>query len=340
MKQMDFFSYSEMMEKLSECGDPLERLNGVMEWGVFERLISKVRAKDNLHAAGRPAFDGMMMFKVLVVQSLYNLSDAQMEFQIRDRFSFKRFLGLTPDDTVPDEKTIWLFRQMMTEKKVLEKAFDAFNGFLERVGYKAEKGMIVDASIVEVPRQRNTREENEKVKNGETPASWEENPALLRQKDVDARWLRKNGENHYGYKNHVNTDVKHKLIRKCDVTSASVHDSQVLEKLLDPKNEKQALWADKAYSGEGIEAFLKERGIRSHIHAKKNRDRPLTQTYQEENRRKSKIRARVEHVFGFMATSMKAGCLRCIGVIRARSRLFLQNLVYNMKRFQYLETHA
>jgi IS5 family transposase len=197
--------------------------------------------------------------------------------------------------------------------------------------------MIVDASLIEVPRQRNTREENERIKNGETPEAWKEAPAKLRQKDVDAKWTKKNGENYYGYKNHVSTDVSHKLIHKCEVTSASVHDSQVLEKLLDENNKKQTIWADSAYTGEGIENLLKERGIRNRIHAKGYRGRPLTTAQQEGNRKKSRIRARVEHIFGFMTTSMKAGWIRCIGIVRARSRLFLQNLVYNMKRYQFLE---
>ena len=340
MGQMSFFDHSNVMKKLSDSGDPLEKLDRAMEWKTFEGLIRKVRAKEKLRAAGRPAYDGLLMFKMLVLQSLYSVSDAQMEYQIQDRLSFRRFLGLKMEDTVPDAKTLWLFREMMTEKKVLEKAFHRFNEFLNQAGYKAEKGMIVDASLIEVPRQRNTREENKQVKNGETPEEWKEEPAKLRQKDVDARWVKKNGVNHYGYKNHVSTDVKHKLVRKCEVTSASVHDSQMLENLLDENNTKQTIWGDSAYTGEDIENLLKEQGIRNRIHAKGYRGTPLTKTQQKENQKKSRIRARVEHIFGFMATSMKAGWLRSIGLVRARSRLFLQNLVYNMKRFQYLESCA
>src|SRR3989338_11188099 len=151
-----------------------------------------------------------MMFKILLLQGLYNLSDAQTEYQIKDRLSFMRFLGLSLGDVIPDEKTIWSYREVLSETNMLGRLFKRFDHYLATQGLFAEFGHIVDATIVEAPKQRNTRDENAEIKSGKTPESFTENPNKLRQKDLDARWLVKSGRTHYGYKNHVNIDVKNK----------------------------------------------------------------------------------------------------------------------------------
>jgi IS5 family transposase len=184
--------------------------------------------------AGRKPFDVVLMFKVLVLQSLYNLSDKKIEFQIRDRISFIRLLDLHLGDAVPDEKTIWLFREHLTEAGLIKRFFEEFETFLGEKELSARKGQIIDASIVEAPRQRNSREESRQIKEEQTPQDWSEHKK--RQKDTDARWTKKNGQNHNGHKNHINVDVKHKLIRDYEVTPASVHDSHVFEELLDEDN--------------------------------------------------------------------------------------------------------
>jgi len=232
-----------------------------------------------------------LLFKVLVLQSLYNLSDAQMEFMIRDRLSFMRFLGLNLGDRVPDEKTIWLFKDTLAARKVTEKLFARFDGFLTEKGYTARKGQLVDASIVEVPRQRNSREENQAIKNGEVPEDWRSKPHKLCQKDTDARWVKKDAVNYYGYKNHINADVKYKLVRKWAVTPASTHDSQAFEELLDGGNSRKAVWGDSAYRSEEISEKLRGR-YHNLIHYKGYRDHPLSEAKQEVNRKRSKTRAR------------------------------------------------
>ena len=156
------------------------------------------------------------MFKVLVLQSLYNLSDDQTEYQIRDRISFMRFLGLGLGDRVPDAKTIWLFRNQLAERELMKKLFERFDRFLSGQGFQAKGGTRVDASWVEVPRQHNKRQENEEIKASQLPKSFQENPYKARQKDTDARWVKKNGTNYYGYKNHAQVDVKSKFIRDYD----------------------------------------------------------------------------------------------------------------------------
>ena len=166
--------------------------------------------------------DAIVLLRMLILQSLYNLSDEQVEYQVRDRLSFTRFLSCGIEDCIPDGTTLWLFREKLAQAGVIEKLFDRFDRHLGANGYVARGGQIVDATIVAVPRQRNTREENETVKSGRTPAAWEKKPAKNRQKDKDARWTKKHGRSFYGYKNHVNADAKHKLIRRYDVSDAAV----------------------------------------------------------------------------------------------------------------------
>ncbi len=198
---------------------------------------------------GRPSYDMVMMFKILVLERLYNLSNDQAEFQINDRRSFMRFLGLESYDIVPDAKTIWKFRDDLSKTDAIEECFHLFNKMLESEGLITRSGTIIDATFVDAPRQRNTREEK---KNGEIPEEWEkpENAAKLAQKDTDARWAKKNGEIHYGYKNHVKCDSDSKLITGYGASDASLHDSQMCTELLD--EEDKVFYADSAYSSKKI----------------------------------------------------------------------------------------
>ena len=238
------------------------------------------------------------MYRMLVLQSLYNLSDGQVQNQVRNRLSFTRFLGLGIEDGIPDGTTLWLFRETLAKAGLVEKLFERFGQHLEARGYIARGGQMVDATIVPVPKQRNSRDENDEVKAGKTPEAWEKNPAKNRQKDKDARWTKKHGKSFYGYKNHVNADAKHKLIRQYDVTDASVHDSQKFDGLLNQANTSSDVYADSAYRSAETEAKLGLRGLRSRIHLRANRNHPLSQAQQNANRRKSRVRARIEHVFG------------------------------------------
>ena len=209
---------------------------------------------------------------------------------------------------------------------------------LEDKGLITREGSIVDASFVDVPRQRNSKDENDTIKNGEVPEEWktEGKENMLEQKDVNARWTKKNDETHFGYKNHVKADKDSKLIVKYEVTSAEVHDSQMLEKLVEKKKD-QALFADSAYKGEEIESCLGSR-IENQICEKGYRNKPLTDEQKVLNKKKSSVRVRVEHIFGFMTNSMKGMSIRCIGIERATFAIGMMNLVYNMSRYGYLVT--
>ena len=331
MKQTGLFDWQTRFEQLDNGGDPLVKLNEVMNWEQFRRRLEKVRDKERKSLAGRKPFDVILMFKILILQSLYNLSDDQMEFQIRDRLSFMRFLGLGIGDTVPDAKTGWLFREQLTEAKLIKKLFKQFDRFLRQNGFSAKKGQIVDASIVSAPKQRNTREENQSIKEGTVPDDWSQ--TKKRQKDTQARWIKKNGINRFGYKNHIDIDVKHKLIRDYEVTPASVHDSHVFEQLLDQHNSSQDVWADSAYGSTEKREGLIEKGFRGHIQKKGCRYKKLSQRGMDANYKRAKVRSRVEHIFGIQA--MRAGSLliRTIGLVRAKAKVGLRNLAYNIDRY-------
>ncbi len=332
MGQPGFFDLDERYASLSRCGDPLEVLAKEIPWENFRYPLKKALKKPRKSNAGRKAFDVVLMFKVLVLQSLYNLSDAQTEFMVRDRLSFMRFLGLGLGDRVPDEKTIWLFKDQLAKGSATKKLFARFDGYLIQKGFAAKKGQIMDAAIVEVPKQRNSKEENQQIKRGLVP-DWQENKR--HQKDTDARWTKKNGVSYFGYKNHLSTDVKHKLVRKWTVTSASVHDSQAFGQLLDKKNSGRGVWADSAYRSDQIEASIKG-NYQSHIHHKGYRGHPLSPAKQRVNKKRSKTRARVEHIFGFQTVSMGGKLIRCVGLTRASHKIGMRNLVYNMCRYTQL----
>lgn len=292
----------------------------------------------NKSKGGRPLFSRIILFKAIILQSLYNLSDDQLEFQIIDRASFKRFLGLKRSDKVPDSKTFWHFREQLTKSKLIEKLFDRFGEALQNAGIQANEGKMIDASFVEVPRQRNTREENKHIKEtGTAPEAWSENKHKLAQKDTDATWTEKNGDTFFGYKNHVKADAKTKFIERYVVSTASLHDSKTVEKLLGNEDEYQPLYADSAYSGKPVDEILDARNVIGMIHEKGARNNPLTDAQKTLNKIKSAVRARVEHIFGFIENSMNGSYIRTIGVRRAETKIGLMNLTYNLNRCKQLK---
>lgn len=334
MVQTGLFDLEFRCRELEKNGDPLVKINAVIPWEEFRPILNQVREKDRKGPAGRKPFDVILMFKILVLQSLYNVSDDSIEYQIRDRISFMRFLGLNVNDTVPDAKTIWLFREELGKLKLARKLFNNFEQILQERGFKAKKGQIIDANIVNVPVQRNSREQNNKLKNNEIPEEWNEN--VKRQKDPDAKWMVKNKQRHYGYKNHVSVDVKHKLIRSYEVTDASVHDSNVFEDLLDSNNTSKDVYADAAYRSRKNSEILQEKGFRDKVHRKGCRGRKLTGWERQGNRTRSRIRSRVEHAFGIQSKIAGNLISRAIGKVRTMTKIGLRNLAYNIFRLPKL----
>lgn len=313
------------------------RVGRLIQWEVFDPLIKGALTSQPKGPGGRPRFHPMLMFKVLVLQRLHGLADDATSFQITDRHSFRAFLGLTPGDAVPDGQTISDFRELLIATKTFESLFDTFLAHLQKEHglALAKEGVMVDASFAEVPRQRNSREDNALIKAGEVPRALQDKPKVKAHKDLDARWTKKNNETHYGYKDHVKVDVKDKLILKALITPASVHDSQALDELIEEGD--RVVYADSAYSGAPIEAALAARNVEPQINEKGTRGHPLTDEQKASNREKSRTRSRVEHVFAQMSGSMKALYQRCIGMARNAACLVLTNLVYNMLRFEQIK---
>ena len=334
--QPSFFDEADRFEALNRLQDPLVELKRYIDFELFRPQLSAVFEREKLSAAGRKPYDVVLMFKILILQRLYKLSDAQAEFQINDRRSFMRFLGLHLGSTVPDFSTVWRFREALTAGQAIKPLFDRFTLTLEQQGVITKVGTIVDASFVEVPRQRNSRAENEQIKRGAVPEPWAQQAHKLKQKDVDARWTKKNQQSFYGYKNHVRADAESVLITDYVVTDASVHDSQVLGELIGAGNKGESLFADSAYRSAATEQHLAGQGITSYIHEKASRNKPLTTMQQEFNRLKSTVRCRIEHIFGCVENSMSGPELEYIGLARIRTGIGLSNLAYNLKRYAQL----
>lgn len=326
-----FFDQDIRLSKLSELGDPLEKLSLGIDFELFRDLLVSKLSVEPKGKGGRPPYDYVLMFKILILQQYYGLSDDQVEYQINDRMSFMRFLDLTISDDIPDSKTIWNFTEKLKDLDLVKDLFSLFTKELNRLGLIVNEGKIIDASFVEAPRQRNKRDENKHIKEtGKAPEEWNDKLNKKRQKDIDARWTKKNNQNYFGYKNHTKVDGKSKLIDSYSVTDASVHDSQVVDELLDEKDKGQDLYADSAYVGQ--EEVLEKYNVINKIHEKGYKNKPLTETQKANNKEKSKTRARVEHVFGFMENSMGSMFYRKVGMARATTVIGLMNLTYNMFR--------
>jgi IS5 family transposase len=333
--QTSFFDESKRLAALSRLRDPLEELAKHIDFEIFRpTLTDALRKAERKSPAGRKPLDVILMFKAMVIQRLFNLSDEQLEYQITDRSTFTRFLGLNSGETIPDYTSFWGFRESLMEKGLQRKLFNQFSAKLEAEGIYAKSGSIIDATIVEVPKQRNSRKENAKIKAGHVPVDWDENKSC--HKDTDARWVKKNGVSYYGYKDHVKTDAGTSLITDYRVTAASTHDSVALKELVNEADAGKTLHADSAYTGEEIEQILKDLKIENKVCEKGYRGAPLTEDQRRHNRQKSKIRALVEHVFGFMENSMNGIFIRCIGIKRATCQIGLANLTYNICRYAQL----
>ena len=188
-----FFDVDERLKELSAKGDDLERLKAIVDFELFRPDLRRAVPRSDRARGGRPPYDHVLMFKVLILQSSHSLSDERTEYLIKDRLSFMRFLGLSLSESVPDANSIWNFREALTRasiegKPAIEVLFERFDSGLTKAGFLAMGGQIVDATIVAAPKQRNTEAEKKDIKEGRIPEDWTRRPAKLRQKDRDARW--------------------------------------------------------------------------------------------------------------------------------------------------------
>lgn len=357
MRQSGLFALSEHLHRLSQDGDPLEVLAGTVEFELFRPLLLDGLGYSDGAKGGRPPFDPVSMFKVLVVQAQHNLSDARMEFMIRDRLSWMRFFGFDLGSAMPDENTIRHYRNRLTERGTLEALMQAFEQQLRERGYLAMGGQIVDATLVPAPKQRNTEEEKAAIKKGRSakqiwPSKPGGKPNKAHQKDVDARWtLKIGGKVRYrpdgtplpqiatpvfGYKNHISIDRRFGFIRKAKVTSAADSDGRQLRDVIDTTNTASDVWADSAYRSQRNETWLARNMMTSRIHRRKPKGKAMPEHTAKANAAKSSVRAKVEHVFAHQKGRYGL-FIRTIGLARAEAKLTLANLAYNFDRLIFHE---
>ena len=353
--QSGFWDFEDRLKELSAEGDPLEKLSTTIDFEMFRPTLAKALRRSSPSKGGRPGFDPVLKFRMLVLQALHGLSLAQTSYMVRDRLSWMRFCGLGPGDTVPDANTLWDFREALIAAKVLDRIFERLDRAITEAGYLPMGGQIIDATLVAAPKQRNTDGEKAAIKEGRIPEAWKDKPAKLRQKDRDARWTvkfakarpKEDGEPQidiaipfYGYKSHISIDRRHGIIRRALVSDAAAHDgARLREGLIDPANTASHVWADTAYRSAANEAFLSKAGKVSRIHFKKPKGKPMPKPIARGNAAKSKIRAHVEHVFAEQKDRMRL-FIRTIGIVRAEAAITLANMAFNMKRWCWLDSRS
>jgi IS5 family transposase len=328
---ISLFAGEERDSKRQTLKDPLVVLARHIDFAAIAAAVDRKLSLGGSGRGGRPPYPTVVMVKLLVLQQLYNLSDDALEYQVLDRLSF---LDLAHSPRVPDAKTIWVWRDRLKTHDLIGDISAAVSGQLDRAGFIARGGQIIDASIVTAPIQRNTREENAAIKADEAPKEW--SGAKRAQKDVDARWTKKHGKAFYGYKLHVNTDRRWGFIRRHDVTPAQVHDSQRFETLLDPSNTRRTVRADSAYADREREARLREQGYVADIQHKGRAGKPLSAAQQRRNHRIAKDRAFGEHPFARLA-QQGGKCLRTIGLARATVVIGLKVAAHNLMRLARMQ---
>lgn len=356
MDPQSLFSLNDHLKALSAHGDPLEVLERTVDFEYFRGWLVEGLGYGNGSKGGRPPFDPVAMFKILILQAQHNLSDARTEFMIRDRLSWLRFLGFSLGDRTPDENTIRHFRNRLTETGTLTRVMKAFDWQLHKKGYIPMAGQIIDASLVPAPKQRNTEGEQQAIKAGKTAQEiWPDEPAKAAQKDTEARWTLKIGGKRrfrqdgtplpliavpvFGYKTHISIDRRFGFIRAAAVTSAAHADGRMLPQLIDRQNTSSAVWADTAYRSQSNEAWLADRMLTSHIHRRKPKGKPMPRATAQANAAKSAIRAKIEHVFAHQKNRFGL-FIRTIGLLRAEAKLTLANLAYNFDRLIFQEKRA
>ncbi len=353
MNQRGFFDVDERLKRVSDLGDPLEAMNAVIDFEGFRPLLDQALKRSDGAKGGRPAFDPAMMFKVLILQALNDLSDERAEFLITDRLSYMRFLGLGLGDKAPDRNTIWTFREALKAAGVIDALFAAFDAAITASGYRATHGQIVDASLVSAPKQRLTQDEKAAIKEGASADDIWNNPHKAAQKDIEARWTIKYSKKKddapkgqvdiaipaFGYKSHIMTDRAHGFIRAFKVTDAARHDGAQLKDIVRTDILATGVWADSAYRSKANETWLARNGLVSNIHRRKPKGRPMPDHIRRGNAAKSKVRAFVEHVFADQKHRMGMK-IRTIGPARARIKIGLANIAYNMRRLIFHEQNA
>ena len=285
----------------------LTQIEECIDWRPLRKRIEKLYRLDG---PGRPAYPVILLFKVLLLQNLYNLSDPAAEEAISDRLSFRRFLGLNLDQPVPDHSTIHRFRDRIADR--IEELFTLVNQHPEAKGLILKKGTLIDASL---------------VKSSARPPG----KGATSSYDQDASWTKKYNNFHYGYRAHVGVDQESEMIRQADLTTAHVNDAKRFEQMV--SGDETAVYADKAYYGYQRSAWLHGQGIKDGIKrqliASPKLDRNAVMTF---NKSVEKMRKPVEHVFGTLKLHYHFVRCRYRTLRRNRCHFLLKCICYNLKR--------
>lgn len=294
----------------------LDKLHGLVKWYRFGKVLASVRGD----GPGRAPYPPLNMFKALLLQSLYGLSDAETEEALGDRLSFRRFVGLALTDDVPDHTTICRFRNLLIERGLLEKLFAELDKQLEKAGVMLKRGTMLDATVIETSAARPGGEDR--------PSS-----------DPDARFTRREGKagSSFGYKAHVGVDQGSGLIRSVLTTPANVNDTVPADLLI--RGDEQAVLADGAYHTHAREAALKARGIKPRLMRRANKHHPLLPPrLRRYNRLIARRRAAVETTFATLKRRMGLGTIRYRGLAKASAQVLIAAIAFNLRRWAALST--
>ena len=304
--------------KVTRSEKKLSEIEDFVNWDRIVSLFSVIDKTDKSYG-GRPRKEILMMCKILFIQYLYNLSDPELEDQLNDRLSFQRFAGISLDTTVPDHSTIWRFKEALIKAGLTDKLFEMITDDLESKGLFVKKGTIVDATIIQSSNRPLSKQRRQAL--SEFPSN---------QVDTDAQSTKKNGKYYFGYKGHIGTDVESKLIRSKSFTSANVHDSTEMEKLI--IGDEKSLFGDKAYSKDEVKRRSRKDDIYYGILDKARRGQKLSDKQKRRNKRMSSIRSQVEHPFAYMKRILNLD-LAMAKTLPRNDLLFTMNcVIYNIMR--------
>lgn len=307
----------------------LDNIDQMIDWRPVRKKLEK-SLKRSANAAGKPAYPGLVMFKCLVLQRMYNLSDEGLEEQLGDRLSFLRFVGLDVVDSVPDATTICRFRNELLGNKMMEKLFSIILGQLARQG-KFQAGICVDATVIASARRPKTTLE---VIPEDRKESDEPDVVITHSDDKEAAWLKKGKKTHYGYKAHVASDPDTGLVISGHLTPANKSDMKGLEKVLDnlPDKTTGRCYADKGYSSNENREIIQKHGLKEAIMKKACRNKALKKWERIRNKCISSIRCGIERIFGCFKRNLRFDRSRYIGLAKVEQEFYLVAICYNLIR--------
>jgi IS5 family transposase len=333
VKQTGQFSFVDALLPQAGGNQRLDRLSALVKWYRFEKLLRGLRDETS---AGRPAYPPLVMFKALLLQSLYGLSDAELEEALYDRLSFRRFAGLSLEAVVPDHTTLCRFRNLLTEAGLLEKLFAELDRQLDAAGLILRRGTMLDATIIETGAARPPRERLPGQQVDEQPMDEQRADAAspLKLSDPDARFTRRKGRqgSSYGYKAHVGVDEGSGLIRRVKTTPANVNDTVCAEALI--CGDERAVLADSAYHTHARAKDLKARGIKARLMRRPNKHhKTLPPRLQRLNALIARRRAAVETTFATWKRRMGLSLIRYRGLAKAEAQVLMTAIAFNMRRW-------